>query len=107
MPDTKYKTPNGQIVNGTELQAKYGDKFSSLLNDKTFVEVTEPVYKTPNGKYESESVLKNKYGDKFDELSKNNTFVLDTPSLKKKKNQNLLQLLKNWFRELLLVLRVE
>ena len=83
MPDRKYKTPNGQIVKESELQAKYGDRFSSLIQDKTFSEVTEPVYKTPNGKYEIESVLKGKYGDKFEELSKNNTFILDLPAQKK------------------------
>ena len=83
MPDKKFKTPNGQIVNESELSAKYGDRFNSLIQDKTFSEVTEPVYKTPNGKYATESTLKTKYGAKFDELSSNNTFVLDNPTEKK------------------------
>lgn len=82
MPDPKYKTPNGQIVSETELKTKYGDRFESLVKDKTFSAIEEPLYKTPNGKYEVESVLKSKYGDKFQELITNKTFVLDSPQKK-------------------------
>ena len=105
MPDRKYKTPNGQIVNGAELQSKYGEKFNSLVADKTFSEVTEPVYKTPNGKFETESVLTNKYGDKFNELKANNTFILDAP-LKKKKILHLLHQIQMGLRYRKLVLRL-
>lgn len=109
MPDKKYKTPNGQIVSEKELQTKYGEKFNSLIQNKTFSEVNEPVYKTPNGKFEAESVLVKKYGDKFNELKTNNTFVLDTPVVKKKLlprlvHQHLLLKIKNRFREKWMVL---
>jgi DNA-binding MltR family transcriptional regulator len=85
MPDKKFKTPNGKIVSESELTNKYGEKFNSLVENKTFSEVSEPVYKTPNGSYEAESVLQSKYGEKFDELKNNKTFILDSP-LKKKDN---------------------
>jgi hypothetical protein len=102
MPDKKYKTPNGQIVSEKELQSKYGEKFNSLLQNKTFSEVNEPVYKTPNGKYEIESVLEKKYGEKFNELKKNNTFILDVP--KKKIHQHLLlqRQVRNRYRRMVL-----
>jgi len=77
MPDKKFKTPNGQIVNESELKTKYGEKFSELVGNKTFSEVTENVYRTPNGKFETESVLKEKYKDDFVNLTSNNTFVLE------------------------------
>jgi len=88
MPDKKFKTPNGKIVNESELVNKYGEKFNSLIENKTFSEVSEPVYKTPNGSYEAESVLQSKYGDRFDELKNNKTFILDVPLKKKDISQS-------------------
>lgn len=83
MQEPKYKTPNGEIVDKSVLQKKYGERFNSLVQEKTFQEVNENIYRTPNGKLEVESVLKNKYGGNFKKILTENDFKLEFPVKKK------------------------
>jgi len=41
MSDKKFKTPNGLVLSENELVAEYGDKFNSLVQNNTFVEVVD------------------------------------------------------------------
>lgn len=63
-----YKTPSGDYVPESDLKAKYGDRFSSLVSNGTLSLPTENLYKTPNGAVVGMSALTEKYGDRLNTL---------------------------------------